>query len=267
MKAQLWDALRSAVRLCPERLRLAFLEQPLAVPMDFGGIRLTAHSSEEYYIRSRSAAKEPDTVQWLLDMPKDVVFVDVGANIGAYSLIAAQLYPQAHILAIEPSAPTYASLCRNIWINRLQDRITPVCAALRRTNGSYPFNYSSWQPGAALHGLGNNGQHSQLSFKLDDLIGFLRFPQPTYLKIDVDGAEEDVLAGATETLRLIQSLMIEVEASNRTFAESVRRTLENSGLAVVACNQTDPAGRYINYRYERVACVNVLERKSPPETD
>ena|SRR5437879_10078316 len=62
MKAQLWDALRSAVRLCPERLRLAFLEQPLAVPMDFGGIRLTAHSSEEYYIRSRSAAKEPDTV-------------------------------------------------------------------------------------------------------------------------------------------------------------------------------------------------------------
>ncbi|PYS15202.1 MAG: hypothetical protein DMG15_05550, partial [Acidobacteria bacterium] len=67
--------------------------------MDFGGIRLTAHSSEEYYIRSRSAAKEPDTVQWLLDMPKDVVFVDVGANIGAYSLIAAQLYPQAHILA------------------------------------------------------------------------------------------------------------------------------------------------------------------------
>src|SRR5439155_29019 len=185
MKAQLWNTLRSAVRLCPERLRLAFLEQPLAVRMDFSGIKIVAHSSEEYYIRSRSAAKEPETVQWLLDMPRDAVFIDVGANIGAYSLIAAQLHQQAHILALEPSAPTYASLCRNVWINRLHERITPVCAALCGASGSCAFRYSSWQPGAALHYLGNEGQHSQLSFKLDDLIAFLRFPQPTHLKIDV----------------------------------------------------------------------------------
>ena len=267
MKAQLWNTLRSAVRLCPERLRLAFLEQPLAVRMDFSGIKIVAHSSEEYYIRSLSAAKEPETVQWLFDMPKNAVFVDVGANIGAYSLIAAQLYPQAHILAIEPSAPTYASLCRNICTNRLHDRITPVCAALRDTNGSCPFSYSSWQPGAALHGLGNEGQHWQLSFKLDDLIGFVGFPQPTHLKIDVDGAEQDVLGGARETLHLIQSLMIEVEESN-TSAECIRRTLEDAGLAVVSCHRTDPAGRYINYRYDRVSnCANVVDRKSLPETD
>src|SRR5260370_9058524 len=149
LKAQLWSALRSAVRFCPERLRLAFLEQPLAVAMDFASLQIAGHSSEEYYIRSRSASKEPDTVQWLLDMPKDAVFVDVGANVGAYSLMAARLKSQARILAIEPSAPTYASLCRNIWMNRLHDHITPVCAALCGTNGYFEFSYSSSRPGAA----------------------------------------------------------------------------------------------------------------------
>src|SRR2546427_1034281 len=200
MKAQLWNVLRSAVRLSPERLRLAFLEQPLTVPMDFGGIKITAHSSEEYYIRAGSAAKEPETVGWLLDMPKHAVFVDVGANIGAYSLIAAQLYPEVRILAIEPSAPTFASLCHNIWINRLHERITPVCAALGRTNGPCAFSYSSWQPGAALHGLGQEGQHWQLSFKIDDLVGSLRSQHLTPLKIDRDAAEQAWLAGATAPL-------------------------------------------------------------------
>jgi len=249
MKARLWSGLCSAVRFCPERLRLAFLEQPLAVPMDFGGLKITAHSSEEYYIRSRSASKEPDTVQWLLDLPREAVFVDVGANIGAYSLMAARLNPKAHILAIEPSAPTYASLCRNIWINRLHDNITPVCAALCGANGYEEFSYSSWQPGAALHRFGNEGKHRQLSFKLDDLIQFLGFPRPTHLKIDVDGAEQNVLAGATDTLRSIQSLMIELEENKDV--ESIKGLLADSGLSPVSSRRTDATGRYVNYRYER----------------
>jgi FkbM family methyltransferase len=249
MKAQLWKGLCAAVRFCPERLRLAFLEQPLAVQMDFDNLKITAHSSAEYYIRSRSASKEPDTVEWLREIPKDAVFVDVGANVGAYSLMAARLNPKSHILAIEPSAPTYGSLCRNIWINRLQDSITPVCAALCGANGYGDFSYSSWQPGAALHGSGEEGQHHQLSFKLDDLIQFLRFPQPTHLKVDVDGAEQSVLAGATNTLMSIQSLMIEVDENHD--AGGIKDVLENSGLSEISSRRTDATGRYINYRYER----------------
>ena len=76
----------------------------------------------------------------------------------------------------------------------------------------------------------------------------------------MDGAEQDVLAGATETLHFIQSLMIEVEESHGPF-ESIKRTLEDSGLAVVSSHRTDAAGRYVNYRPDRVSkCVNVGER-------
>ncbi len=248
MKAQLWSGLRLAVRFCPERLRLAFLEQPLTVPMDFDRIQISAHSSEEYYIRSRSASKEPDTAVWLQAVPHDAVFVDVGANIGAYSLMAARLHPQAKVLAIEPSAPTYASLCQNIWLNQLHDRIVPICTALSGTNGYSGFNYSSWQPGAALHGSGSKGKHYQLSFRLDDLIRFIGFPQPTHLKIDVDGAEQFVLSGAPETLKTIQSLMIEMEENN---ARCIKDILAESGLVSVSSRPTDATGMYVNYLYAR----------------
>ena len=53
-----------------------------------------------------------------------------------------------------------------------------------------------------------------MAYRLDDLIKQFSLPSPTHLKIDVDGAEGSILAGAPNCLRQIKSLLIEVEGQN-----------------------------------------------------
>src|SRR5574337_127189 len=73
-------------------------------------------SDWERYTRTKSCRKEPETIEWIENTikPGDVVF-DVGANIGAYSLVMAKSSNMgAKVYAFEPSWPTYIQLCRNI---------------------------------------------------------------------------------------------------------------------------------------------------------
>src|SRR5688572_2023380 len=66
--------------------------------------------------------KEPDTIAWINRMkPGDVLF-DVGANMGQYSLLAAQRGVRVH--AFEPEAQNFALLVRNIIVNNLTDPVT-----------------------------------------------------------------------------------------------------------------------------------------------
>ncbi len=254
MKEMLWSGLQSAVRWMPERLRLAFLEQPLVVPLDYGDLEIAAHGPIEYYVRSKSAAKEPDMIDWIHSMPQHSALVDVGANVGTYSLMAASSPIRAKVLAVEPSATNYASLCRNIDLNGLGESIVPVAAKLGSYTGLGFFQYSSWEPGAALHGNDVNAKPAQqmLTYRLDELIDLLHFPQPTHIKIDVDGVEMSVLKGALHTIGYCQSVMIELGYSVADL--QAVHMLKDKGLSFHSKRQCQPDGPYANYwnwRFDR----------------
>jgi FkbM family methyltransferase len=193
-------------------------------PLDYAksDIRLDARTAAEL-VRLSATAKEPWTVSWIETLRAGHVLFDVGANVGAYSLIAARQPGRLKVFAFEPSFENYAALCRNIAYNDCAEAVTALPIALGARTGIETFNYYALDPGSALHTLGANvdyrGQTFEpklrqplVSMSLDDAVSVLKLPVPSHIKIDVDGTEMDVLHGAGRTLSepFFQSLLIEI---------------------------------------------------------
>lgn len=190
-------------------------------------IRLGVTSPVEYHTRLFSAMKEPETVEWIEKfLPGDVMY-DVGANVGAYSLIAGAYWQgKVKVVAIEPSAYNFSRLVRNIALNGLEKWITPLPAAVADVTGLTEFHYTDTKAGSALHALGEARDFQDkpfepalscqmMGFRLDDLIDLFKLPPPTHLKLDVDGTELKILQGAAKTLRSsIRSVLVEQEAGH-----------------------------------------------------
>src|SRR5690349_18823938 len=70
--------------------------------------------------------KEPVTIEWIAGFAPDDVFVDVGANVGMYSIWAAKTR-KTRVFAFEPEAQNYSLLNRNIVLNDLSDRVRAYC--------------------------------------------------------------------------------------------------------------------------------------------
>jgi FkbM family methyltransferase len=190
-----------------------------------GSIRMVVESEAELP-RLRSCFKEPETVAWIerFVRPGDVLF-DIGANVGAYSLVADRATNGGCIVyAFEPSFSTFAQLSRNVALNGAEGRIIPILVALSDVNGLVTFNYSSIDPGAALHALGDSldstGKPFQpvfsqpvLSYRMDDFITQFAVAPPNHIKLDVDGVELKVLRGASGVLAnpLLRTVLVEVE--------------------------------------------------------
>jgi FkbM family methyltransferase len=181
-----------------------------------------AVSSSASYKRVRAVQKEPFTVAWLERSvgPGDVVY-DIGANVGAYSLIAAKLADGgAEVYAFEPSAPNFSDLCRNVALNDAESSVVPLPIALWSRTGLVSFGYRSLDPGDASHTIsesqGESSSESEqrvLAFGLDDLVALFGLPVPNLIKLDVDGPELKVLEGAVKTIShpSCREMMIEVD--------------------------------------------------------
>jgi FkbM family methyltransferase len=187
--------------------------------------------------RLRPCAKEPETVGWLLShRGRGAVLYDIGANVGAYSLIAAKSDPATRVVAFEPGYSTYPRLVENVTLNGLDDRVQALQVALGDRTGLSTFEYATTDPGAADHpGIvpGPSGRvatrHSVLCYRLDDLISSFDLPEPTLFKLDVDGAEVAVLRGAPATLAApaLVSVLVEV----REGSQEAREVAEILGAA------------------------------------
>jgi FkbM family methyltransferase len=201
-------------------------------------------SSPWQIYRLRSCAKEPETVAWLeRELRAGDSFYDVGANVGAYSLVAAAIgYEAVRVIAFEPGFGTFAELCRNIDLNGFQNVVTPLPLALGERSGLLGFEYSDTTPGAARHSWARDASAgsstvetvvSTIVHPLDRVIVDLSLPKPNLLKIDVDGPELGVLAGAAETISSpeLRGVLIELDDNTQT-AASATQLLEHAGFSV-----------------------------------
>jgi FkbM family methyltransferase len=152
-------------------------------------------------IRLASCKKEPDTVAWIETFKNDDVVFDIGANIGAYSLIMSK-YSKS-VFAFEPSAFTFAVLIKNIHTNK-SFNIIPLNIALCESRKIGNFIYSSTELGSSSHTLGENAaneayRQSILSYSIDEFMRDFKIPRVNHIKIDVDGTEFEILKGAKQT--------------------------------------------------------------------
>ena len=177
--------------------------------------------------------KEPWTLEWLATFDPGDIFLDCGANVGMYSIWAAATR-SVRVYAFEPESQNYALLNRNIQLNGLAERVTAFCMGLSDTSGLSTLHMADLRAGASCHAVGEalDFKHDPLTalFRqgcvaatLDDLVSQGSGPVPNHIKIDVDGFEPKVIAGARRTLEqpAVKSLLIETNQNLADHMEMV----------------------------------------------
>jgi FkbM family methyltransferase len=139
---------------------------------------------------------------------RPMAFVDVGANIGSYTLIASEVR-EAFVVSIEPHPATFAMLKRNVERNQ---RKNVACFNLALSDHDGSVNLTD-KPGSSVNQVveasGTNKRYVPVPCRtLDHLCAELGI-HPDIVKMDVEGYEVEVLKGFGESLRNTSLLLIE----------------------------------------------------------
>ena len=184
--------------------------------------------------------KEPETLEWIDNIEDGSVLWDIGANVGLYSIYAAK-YRGLRVYGFEPSVFNLELLGRNCAINNVVDRVTIIPLALSDQTGVNTMRHSSTGWGGALSSFGvsfgadGNEFNSKIEYatfgvSADEFIAKHDLPNPDYIKIDVDGIEHLVLAGAKKTILSAKSILIEINLDFSEQALTASTLLKEAGF-------------------------------------
>lgn len=226
------------------------------VPGTTVSVAFTVHNWFEYHNRAQgSYVGEPDMVEWLKTAlkPGDVLW-DIGSNVGAYSILAAKLCPQARVFAFEPFIPTFAHLWENLVLNEVTTRVFPVNMGL--SNKTVPTSLAVNDPraGSSQHQVGETGgklQQGVFAVRGDDLPSILGLPFPNLLKLDIDGLEIQAVEGLAGILAdpTLREAMIEIEVGKTE--KPVQTVFEAAGFKRVGNPLTQSTNGVFNARFVR----------------
>jgi FkbM family methyltransferase len=163
---------------------------------------------------------------------KGELFVDIGANVGSYTVLAAAVR-QTHVVAIEPIPSTFRRLLDNVHVNALEGYVRTFNIGLGASEGYLRF---STQLDAENHVLSEDEQVAQVVEvqvrTLDDLLGEER---PVMIKMDVEGFETEVIRGGESVFASphLQALLIELNGAGVRYGfdeNAIRERLEYFGM-------------------------------------
>lgn len=196
---------------------------------------------------------EPKTRTWFRVKTGEVV-IDVGAHIGLYTLLSAPM--ASKVVAFEPDPGNFRVLRENIALNGFANvdavpgavsrssgwvELLPAVGANRGTSSVHVPGLDSPQP-RSIDGW--------VAVRCDSLDAWLEpraLTRIDWLKVDVEGHETEVLAGASSTLAKARHLILEV---TRDHADECLRMAEAAGLTLVGGEPGDPASNWFFVREE-----------------
>ena len=165
---------------------------------------------------------------------KNHFIIDVGSNIGEFTLIAAKYFPNAKFIRFEPeSFENLASRINTSYIDNLL-----IEKALFSEVKEVPFYHNNKTGDSSLFPAKLNSNSSEiLTTTLDLEIKKLSIQTIFLLKIEAEGAEPEVLLGATNTLNVTKYVVVDVGPEIGVLKEetfnSVNSILVNSGFTLV----------------------------------
>lgn len=201
------DILDSFVR------KIVYRKFPSSYDMD--GITIHFPKRGYFGIELTSGNYEPRTTALFKQLLSySSTFVDVGAHVGYYSLLAAN--KSATVFAFEPDLGTFGFLLQNINSNNFSKTITPVAKAVCNTSGI--INLYKGRRDCLTNSLFSNpGVNSKTSYcvatTLDDFFSEKGWPNIDLVKIDVEGAEYTVLQGMSSVIARNPQIKLLVEFS------------------------------------------------------
>lgn len=144
------------------------------------------------------------------------LFVDVGANVGSYTVLACAARG-ARGYCFEPVPSTFARLTDNLTVNNLSGRVTALNIGVSDHEGVLKFTVGT---GPTNHVASEtDGQADLLSVPVRTLDEVLAGESPSMIKIDVEGFESPVLDGAAATLAnpSLHSIVIELNGAGSRY--------------------------------------------------
>jgi FkbM family methyltransferase len=159
---------------------------------------------------------EYDDMAFLLHFLRPIdLFVDIGANVGAYTILASAEI-KAKTITIEPIPSTFKNLMDNILINQLQEKVKAFNIGLGGRNGKLQFTKSF----DTVNHVATENEPDTIEVDISTLDRLLLTePSPALLKIDVEGFETEVLNGANKTLtnETLKAIIIELNGSGQRY--------------------------------------------------
>ncbi len=193
----------------------------------------------------RTGEWQPDVWDALVPaLPRDGVLLDVGAHIGIFTLKGAkQVGPNGRVIAFEPNPETAALLRENISANHLENVTVEEIACTDRQQQLTLFAAPTNNTGASSLSQVNAAYGSAprpfqvLGRPIDDVVRELKLDRVNAIKIDVEGAELQVLHGATETLkRFHPKIVLEIVpsqlASFQSTPQEVASFIKSTGYTI-----------------------------------
>lgn len=167
--------------------------------------------------------------------PGDTVF-DIGANVGLFSVVlGCAVRAEGRVISAEPVPINALRAKENFELNRLSN-VQLVNAAVGSAEGTIQLNLandSAYPSVIQVAESRGSGESIEVQLRtLDSLWCEIGSPEVRFVKIDVEGAELDVLRGAVQMLRCTQPVFL-LEANSSNSLEDLRRELEPIGYRFI----------------------------------
>jgi FkbM family methyltransferase len=188
----------------------------------FDGVSLRLINPLEYHqwmLLCANNAFENDVTQLLSTaLRPGMVFFDIGANLGYYTLLAsARVGRQGHVHAFEPAPAQYRHLEMNARLNQARNVTLNNCALAETAEEREFYLSEGWNHGT--HSLGNAaGKTGGIRIScatLDEYVHRARVARIDVMKVDVEGAEWLVFRGGERTFSLAPPRLLVFEACER----------------------------------------------------
>lgn len=199
-------------------------------------------NTDDFFVLFKGERHE-NRITPFLELYEYEVFVDIGANVGLYSLRVAHCYKDkgVRIISIEAHPETFKALCRNIECNgqfknnifklinkAVSDKrgLVTMYDQYEEKNNRQHSRYSSIHERVVnTHTFKVRGRPSSFQVECDTLDNILAIDNVDIMKIDIEGAEIQALKGASRTLGQLRKIIVEVHGNNM---EEVKKILEDS---------------------------------------
>jgi len=167
-------------------------------------------------------------------------FLDFGANVGSYTVLASKIC-EARVIAFEPDPQTVNFLTRNIQVNGVGDRVSVIQAALGAESGAMNFTRGR----DTVNRVAHSNEADALLVTMVRLDDALEGREPALIKMDVEGYEAEVLKGATKALasQNLRALIIETvdaEVEDILRAAGFQKKLNNTSKKALEDKETQP---------------------------
>lgn len=186
-------------------------------------------------------------------------FVDIGANIGAMSILAAEKAYNGLIYAIEPTKKLITRIKENIAINNFGSRVSVHEVAIADHTGSISFSESSQDAiNHISHNVSGNNSIVQCS-TLDDFCVAQSISKISVLKIDVEGAEPLIILGAKNILKNTEIIIFELNENIKNYGYTTQFLLQkiiDAGFFIFSFNSNKL--QLINAQFKITKTINVL---------